>query len=64
MVVKVTIAADGTLMDAQMARSSGDPGYDVEALRMVRMMPWKPAMQNGKPIKSYQYLPVCICHDY
>ncbi len=57
-VVTFTINEDGTLSDAQVAKSS-DEWLNAEALRLVNEMPkWVPAKRNGKSIKMKYNLPI------
>jgi TonB family protein len=58
--VSFVILADGTVDNIEMIRSLG-PAFDKEALRVIREMPpWKPAMLNGKPVKSRLSLPLAF----
>ena len=57
-VVTFTVNEDGTLSDAQVAKSS-DEWLNAEALRLVNEMPkWVPARRNGKSIKVKYILPI------
>ena len=57
-VVTFTVNEDGTLSDAQVAKSS-DEWLNAEALRLVNEMPkWVPARRNGKSIKVKYKLPI------
>ena len=60
--VAFIVTEDGSIDSVWMKRSTGDAGYDSEIIRVVRQMPrWKPATENGKPVKSYFTVPVRIC---
>ncbi len=57
-IVSFTIETDGTIDEIKTMRSP-DPLLTKEAERVVALMPkWKPAMQNGKPVRSRFALPV------
>ena len=57
-IVSFIIETDGTLDEIKTMRSP-DPLLTKEAERVVALMPkWKPAMQNGKPVRSRFTLPV------
>ena len=57
-IVSFIIETDGTLDEIKTMRSP-DPLLTKEAERVVALMPkWKPAMQNGKPVRSRFALPV------
>jgi len=47
--VLYTVSEDGSVTDAQVTKSSGDARLDQAALRLVRAMKYKPAVQDGKP---------------
>lgn len=49
---------DGTLSDFKTTRGIGW-GCDREAIRVLKLMPpWKPGMQDGKPVKVYYTQPI------
>ncbi len=57
-IVKFVINEDGHVSDAVVLGGVGG-GCDEEALRVVNNMPpWKPGMQQGKPVKVYFTLPI------
>ena len=57
--VEFIVGKDGKVTSAKIARSSGFPRMDAEALRVVRGMPaWKPGKQNGQAVGSYFTLPI------
>ena len=58
--VRVIINEKGELSDYNILRGlNGCRGFNDEALRIVRIMPrWKPAEINGKPVKSYNVIPI------
>lgn len=56
--VRFAVEKDGTVSEARTLHDIGG-GCGEEALRVVRQMPkWKPALQQGQPVKSYYTLPV------
>lgn len=58
-VVKLLIEKDGTISNAEIARSTDNEALDKEALRVVKKMPkWQPALNNGIAVRSYYMLPV------
>jgi len=53
-----TINADGSIVDAKIAKGI-DPSLDSEALRIIYSMPkWKPGKQRGKPVAVEYTMPV------
>ena len=57
-VVTFAVSEDGTLSDFTVRRSL-NPTLDAEALRVLNKMPkWKPAVQDGKPVKTKFTQPV------
>ena len=57
-VVSFIINADGSVVNAKVAKSVA-PLLDNEALRVVRLMPkWKPGMQKGHPCRTMFAIPV------
>ncbi|UOK43601.1 MULTISPECIES: energy transducer TonB [Flavobacterium] len=54
------VEKDGSFTDVKVLR---DPGYGAgkEAIRVLKSMPnWKPAIQNGRPVRSQFTLPITI----
>ena len=58
--VTFVVDADGTLLDVKTLRGvSGGSGCDVEALRVVKMMPkWIAGKQNGRAVAVQVNLPI------
>ena len=57
-VVSFVVNTDGSISDAKVIRGV-DPHLDKEALRVISKMPkWKPAKQNGKPVRCAFNLPL------
>lgn len=56
--IRFAVEKDGTISEARTLHDIGS-GCGEEALRVVKQMPkWKPALQQGHPVKSYYTLPV------
>ena len=52
--VRFIVEMDGTISDPKVMKSAGDASLDKEAVRLVKSMPkWKPAMQQGEPVRAY-----------
>lgn len=50
--VSFVVDETGRILDAQVLKGCGD-GFDEEALRLVRLMPWwNPGRADGKPVRS------------
>jgi len=57
-IVKFTIDTTGMVRNVIIAKSS-DPVFNEEAARVIKNMPpWKPGIQNGKPVAVYYTMPV------
>jgi TonB family protein len=57
-IVRFSVDAEGAVADPRIMRGLS-PELDSEALRIVSRMPkWKPAKQNGKPVKVLYNLPI------
>lgn len=58
-VVRFTVAKDGTIEDVKVLRSGGDPSLDKEAVRVIKSMPrWIPGKQRGEPVRLQYTVPV------
>jgi periplasmic protein TonB len=56
--VQFIVDKDGSVSDVEVFKSV-EFSLDREALRMIRQSPkWQPALQNGKPVKSYKRQPI------
>ena len=56
--VTFIVEMNGTVSIAEVMRSSGDKGFDAEALRIVKAMPpWVPANNKGTAVRSSVILP-------
>jgi periplasmic protein TonB len=56
--VKLCIGANGKLISAEVANSSGFPLLDEAAIKMAKNMRFKAATSEGKPVESCSTLPV------
>ncbi|MBO9618516.1 MAG: energy transducer TonB [Niabella sp.] len=57
-IVQFVVAADGTVSDIKVLK---DPGFGMgdEAIRVIKKSgKWKPAIQNGYPVKAYRKQPI------
>ena len=58
-VCQFTVNRDGSIVDINVVRSSGEPSLDKEAVRVIQSMPkWKPGQQGGKAVRVKYTLPV------
>lgn len=58
-ICKFTINKDGSITDIEIARSSGEPSLDKEAIRVISSMPkWEPGKKMGKVVRVSYTLPV------
>ena len=61
-IVRFTVKADGTVMDAEIVKSSCDVYLDKEAVRVVEQMPkWTPGRNEGKPVNVKFIIPINFC---
>jgi len=59
-IIKFLVNEDGSISDCKVIRGV-DSELDKEVLRVVKSFPpWKPGMQNGKPVKVWYTLPIFI----
>lgn len=59
-VLQFVVERDGKITDVTVVKKAGW-GLDEEAVRVVKnMKPWKPAKQNGKPVRLKYTLPVAF----
>ena len=57
--VELTVGPSGRVVEAVVARTSGDESLDAAALELILAMPaWNPATKNGEAVKSKLVLPV------
>jgi len=58
-ICQFTVNKDGSIVDVEVARSSGDASLDKEAVRVIKSMPnWKPGKQRGKAVRVKYTVPV------
>ena len=58
-ICQFVVNKDGSIVEAVVVRSSGEPSLDKEALRVINSMPkWKPGKQRGKPVRVKYTVPV------
>ncbi len=56
--VRFVVDEQGRITDAAVAKGCGS-GFDEEALRLVRLMPWwTPGRNEGKPVRVARTLPI------
>lgn len=58
-ICQFVVNKDGSIVDVEAVRSSGEPSLDKEAIRVIKSMPkWKPGKQRGKPVRVKYTVPV------
>lgn len=57
-ILNVLIAENGEVEEVKVLESLGHNGCDEAAMEAVRSVKWKPAMQQGKPVKVWVGIPV------
>ena len=58
-IVTFVVDEEGYITNVKSVTDDVPPGFKTEAIRIVRSLPrWKPARQNGKPVKVYYTLPI------
>ncbi len=57
-ILQLTISIDGTVISVAVARSSGHPILDAEAVNAVRQWRGTPATLDGQPVGSIELLPI------
>jgi|SRR5665213_2118235 len=57
-IVTMIIEKDGSLSQVKVVRGIGD-GCDEESVRVIKLSPpWKPGMQNGRPVRVAYSIPI------
>lgn len=56
--VRALVAPDGTVLEAEIVRSSGDPAVDAAALERVREPGFAAARVGGRPVQVWVTMPV------
>lgn len=58
-ICQFVVDTDGSIINAFVVRSGGDVSLDVEAIRVINLMPkWKPATLKGKPVRLVFTIPI------
>ena len=58
-ICQFVVNRDGSIVDVEAVRSSGDSSLDKEAVRVVKSMPkWSPGKQRGKAVRCKYTVPV------
>lgn len=58
-IFQVIVNKDSTISDVTLVKTSGNHELDMEARRVVEGMPkWKPALQQGKPVRAKYTIPI------
>lgn len=58
-ICQFVVDRDGSIIQPQVVRSSGDSTLDAEALRLMHIMPrWKPAMRKNHNTQEWEYVRV------
>jgi protein TonB len=59
-IVTMVVEKDGSLSQVKVVRGIGD-GCDEEAVRLVKLSsPWKPGIQNSRPVRVQYSLPIAF----
>lgn len=57
--VTFVVEKDGSITNAQVVRSAGDPSLDREAVRIIRTMPrWRPGKIQGQTVRVQYTVPI------
>ena len=56
--IKVLVDAKGNVVDTDVIKSLGNNGCDEAAVKAIKSVKWKPAMQRDKPVKVWVSIPV------
>ncbi len=57
-VVQVQISVKGRVVNAKVIKSLGHSGCDEAAIKAIKTVKWKPALQRDKPVKVWVAIPV------
>lgn len=57
-VVKALISADGTVLQAQLAESSGDSECDRAAVQAIQSIEWQAARLDDQPVEATVFIPI------
>ena len=58
MFVKVLVDERGNVVKTDVIKSLGNNGCDEAAVKAIKSVKWKPAMQRDKPVKVWVSIPV------
>lgn len=56
--IKVLVDAKGNVVGTDVIKSLGNNGCDEAAIKAIKSVKWKPAMQRDKPVKVWVSIPV------
>ena len=57
-IVNVLVSEKGDVIDTKIIRSLGNNGCDEAAVKAIKSVKWKPAMQRDTPVKTWVSVPV------
>ncbi len=57
-IVQVQISVKGRVVNAKVIKSLGHSGCDEAAIKAIKSVKWKPALQRDKPVKVWVAIPV------
>lgn len=57
-IVQVQISVKGGVVNAKVIKSLGHSGCDQAAIKAIKSVKWKPALQRDKPVKVWVAIPV------
>ena len=58
-ICQFVVNRDGSIVDVDVVRTSGDASLDKEAIRVIKSMPkWTPGKQRGKPVRVKYTVPI------
>jgi len=57
-IVQVLVSEKGRVIDTRVIKSLGHSGCDQAAVKAIRKVKWKPALQRDKPVKVWVAIPV------
>ncbi len=57
-IVQVLVSEKGKVIDTRVIKSLGHSGCDEAAVKAIRGVKWKPALQRDKPVKVWVAIPV------
>jgi protein TonB len=57
-IVQVLVSEKGSVVDTRIMKSLGHSGCDEAAVKAIKSVKWKPALQRDKPVKVWVAIPV------